>query len=470
MSVEIWGILIYVVLQLVVASLLLRGISSEKDYFLAGRSLGPLLATFSTFATWFGAETCMGSAGLVFRDGLSGGKSDPLGYASCLLIFGLLFAARLWKRNLTTLGDLFRERYSKGVELFAVFLMIPTSVMWAAAQIRAFGQILAASSGMEVMVAITVATAIVIVYTAVGGLMADCVNDLVHGLCLIVGMFALVVVVVMQFGSLEGVSAAIGAERLSLFPATGDGLWHRLDKLAVPIFGSLVCQELVSRSLASRSAQIARNATLWAAGIYFVIGLMPVFLGLIGPAVVPNLDDPEQLLPRLAHLYLPTFLYIIFAGALVSAILSTVDSALLAVSALFSHNVIFPLRPGLKEKQKVLIARFVVLTCGIIAYCLAVFGDGIYALVQMASSWGSSGLVVITCFALFGGRFGSAPAAIAALAFGLFSLPIAENILELDAPYLFSLAMATGSYVVTELVLRGVNVTAPRVAILRSRR
>ncbi len=440
------------VLQLVVASLLLRGVASEKDYFLAGRSLGPLLATFSTFATWFGAETCMGSAGLVFSEGISGGKSDPLGYASCLLIFGLFFAARLWKRNLVTLGDLYRERFSRGVETFAVFLMVPTSVMWAAAQIRAFGQILSASSGMEVMVAISIATVIVIAYTAIGGMMADCVNDLVHGICLIIGMAVLVGMTIYSIGGVDQIAAAIGPERLTLFPADAGSIWERLDRLAIPIFGSLVAQELVSRSLSSRSASVARNATLGAAFIYFFIGLMPVFLGLIGPAVVPGLEDPEQLLPRLAHLYLPTFLYVIFAGALVSAILSTVDSALLAVSALVSHNIVFKVHPEISEPGKVYVARLIVLTCGVIAYLLAVFGDGIYELVQMASSWGSSGLVVVTCFALFS-RIGTPWSAHAALAVGLFSLPLGEHF-ELDAPYLFSLFASAASFVLVDTLLR----------------
>ncbi len=411
----------------------------------------------------------MGTSGLVFREGLSGGRSDPFGYAGCLLIFGLVFAARLWDRNYVTLGDLFHQRYSEGVERFAVMLMIPTSVMWAAAQVRAFGQILSASSGMEVQVAITVATGIVIVYTAVGGMMADCVNDLVHGICLIVGMAVLVVAITLSLGGIGNLPIAITPERLSLFRAGGESLWARFDSLAIPLFGSLVAQELVSRSLSSRSAKVAKNATLLAAFIYFGVGLMPVFLGLVGPAVVPNLTDPEQLLPTLAHHYLPTFLYVIFAGALISAILSTVDSALLAVSALFSHNILFVVHPNISDRGKVRVARAVVLICGLVAYLMAMYGGGIYELVKTASSWGSSGLVVITCFALFS-QFGGVASAHTALAVGLVSLPLGEHY-GLDAPYLFSLAVSAVTYVAAEYVFRLVQVGArPARAAIRPRR
>ena len=71
MSLVFVCILGYVVLQLAFGFLVARSVHSEEDYLLAGRSLGPALVTFSVFATWFGAETCIGATGKVFREGLS---------------------------------------------------------------------------------------------------------------------------------------------------------------------------------------------------------------------------------------------------------------------------------------------------------------------------------------------------------------------------------------------------------------
>jgi solute:Na+ symporter, SSS family len=83
--------------------------------------------------------------------------------------------------KLTTLADLFRQRYSTGVERFAVLLMVPTSLLWAAAQIRAFGQVLSASSGLTVTATISIAALVVIIYTMSGGLLADAITDLIQG-------------------------------------------------------------------------------------------------------------------------------------------------------------------------------------------------------------------------------------------------------------------------------------------------
>src|SRR3989344_5871007 len=138
MSVQLIGIFVYILLQVFISLYIYKKIATEEDYFLAGRSLGYGLAIFSIFATWFGAETCIGSSGAIFESGLSGGKADPFGYALCLLLMGMFFAKKLWGQNLTTLGDFFRKRFSRRVEFLAVMIMIPSSLMWAAAQIRAF--------------------------------------------------------------------------------------------------------------------------------------------------------------------------------------------------------------------------------------------------------------------------------------------------------------------------------------------
>ena len=74
---------------------------------------------------------------------------------------------------------------------------------------------------------------------------------------------------------------------------------------------------------------------------------MPVFLGLMGGALLPNVPDPEQIVAKLAEVYLPGLLYIAFIGAIISAILSVVHSALHAPAAQISHNIIERLVPGL---------------------------------------------------------------------------------------------------------------------------
>lgn len=445
MNSTLYGIFAYILLQLLVGVLVSRRIASEDDYLLAGRRLGMGLGTFTVFATWFGAETCIGAAGAVYRSGLSGGSADPFGYAACLLIMGLLFAVPLWRLGLTTLADLFRQRYSPRIEKLVVLMVAPTSIMWAGAQIRAFGQIISASSQFQVDAAITLAAGVVIVYTVYGGLLADVVTDLVQGLALILGLAILFAVVMQAQGGVSAAFATLEPHRLNPLAGNGRSLLEVLEAWAIPITGSLFAQELVARILASRSPAVASGSSLAGGLVYLVVGLIPVALGLVGFKLIPDLAEPEQVLPLLAQKHLSPFLYVLFAGALISAILSTVDSALLAAAALVSHNLVLPLTGARTEAVKVRTARLCVIGFGLVAYVLALASDGVHELVEQASAFGGAGIFVVVLFSLMT-RVGDSACAAAALLAGILAWQLGRFVFELKTPYLFSMALSAGTY------------------------
>ncbi len=453
------GILVYVLAQLLIVFLIARRMRGESDFLLAGRRLGPGLATFTIFATWFGAETCIGAAGAVYDGGLAASAADPFGYSLCLFLMGLVFAAPLWRRKLTTFADLFRQRFSPGVERLAALLLVPTSVMWAAAQIRAMGQVISSTSNFDVELAIALAAGVVVVYTVYGGLLADAYADLIQGVMLMIGLVVVLFATVQAVGGLDAALAAIEPEKLQLFGGPDSPPLQVLERWAIPVLGSLLAQELIAVILASRTPHIAQRAALTGGGLYLTFGLIPVFIGLIGARLLPGLDEPEQLLPLIAQRHLSTFFYIVFAGAMMSAILSTVAGALLAAAAIASHNLVVPLRPDLSSSARVRVARVAVVIGGICAWLLARHADSVYALVEEASAFGSSGIVTAALFGLFT-RFGGVRAAFAALVMGMITWVTGQYILHLPYPYLTSVAVALSAYTLFAL-------TEPRARALR---
>ncbi len=432
-------LLAYVAAQLAIGFVTSRRVRTEEDYILAGRQLGPWLATFSIFATWFGAETCIGAAGAVYAGGLSEAHADPFGYTLCLLLMAVLFAAALWRRQLMTLGDLIRDRFGPTAESLAVLMMIPTSLLWAGAQIRAFGQVLVVNSGWQLGTAITFAAAVVVIYTVSGGLWADAATDLLQGVVLIVGLLVVFAAVIAQGGGVHALWGSVPAERWDPF-GSGHGLrGQTLEAWLVPILGSVTAQELASRVMASRSARVARNATYVAAMVYLAIGMIPALLGLAGPTLIPGLTESETFLPQLAHAKLGPILAAVFSGALISAILSTVDSSLLAVGALGSHNLVLRAYPRASERQRVIAARVGVVLAGLGAYALAFSEEGVYGLVEQASAFGGAGIFVLMCFGLFsrfGGRWAGCTALIVSIVVQLWGTYVAVH------PYPFTLSLA----------------------------
>jgi Na+/proline symporter len=445
MNTVLLGILAYVLVQFAVGTWVSRRMVSEADYILAGRRLGVALVTFSVFATYFGAEAIVASGGAVYEKGLAGALVDPIGYACAIVIVGIFFARALWSRGLTTFADLFRQRYSPGVERLVVVTLLPGSIIWAAAQVRAFGQVMSLNSGLDLKSAITLAAVLVAAYSVVGGLLADAVTDTIQGIAVLAGLLILGIIVATEVGGVAGGLGKVDAGRLTLASPEQSLLGH-LEQLAIPICGTIVAVELISRFLGARSANVAAAGTIVGGAIYLSIGLVPIFLGLVGPHLLPATQDAEQMVARLAELYLPGVLYIAFAGAIISAILSAVHSALHAPASQISHNIVVRIIPNVSERGKLWAVRTTVMVLSIIAFLIALSSEGIHELVQTASAFGSAGVFVATLFALYT-RFGGPASAYASIGAGMLLWAAGDYLLGLTAPYLLGLSGATLAYV-----------------------
>ncbi len=445
MNTVLIAIVAYVTLQFAIGVWVSRRITTETDYILAGRSLGVGLVSFSVFATFFGSEAVTAAAASVYENGLSGAVVDPLAYGASIVIVGLFFAARLRGREVTTFADIFRNRYSPGVERLVVLVLLPGSLFWAAAQIRVFGVVLNSNAGIGLASALLLAAIVVAVYSVIGGLLADAVTDTLQGLVVIAGLFLLFAAVAAAAGSPTTVLAKIDPARLSWF-ASDDRLLTFIEKIAVPICGTIVAVELISRFLGARSAATAATGTMIGGAMYLVVGLIPIYLGLAGPQLLPGLKEVEETVPRLAEAYLTPALYVVFVGAIISAVLSTVHATLHAPAAQVSHNLIAGMRPGMSPPTKLITVRSVVAALTVVAYLLAASSETIKELVETASAFGSAGVFVVLMFAIFsnvGGPF----SAYAAIGVGMITWAGSKYLLEWEAPYITALALSLLAYV-----------------------
>jgi len=229
----------------------------------------------------------------------------------------------------------------------------------------------------------------------------------------------------------------ITPEQLRLVPP-GESYWARLELWAIPIVGSLVSQVALARILAAKTARIARNACFTAFVIYLGIGILPVTIALTAPQLGIAAGAGDNFLPVLAAELLPRWLYMIFMGALISAILSTIDSTLLTVSALLSHNVLLPVIGPVSQKSRLALNRGVVVAAGAVAWLVAILGDRILELVVFADSIGTAGLVVIVVIGLYS-RIGDARAALITLVAGMFGPYVFGEFAGLEAPWLATL-------------------------------
>lgn len=442
-------LLAYLVAQMLLVVVVARNIHNEKEYFLAGSRLKTGFAAISIFITWFGVESSMGASSAIYGGGLYSSKAEPFGSALCLLLMGLFLAKRIWKLRLTTIADIFRVHYkSHLIERVTAIILIPGTCLWAGAQIRAFGHVLHTVTTISFEWSLISAVLIVMMYAMWGGLIGDVITGVVQGTILTIGLGCTLGFLIYYYWTNDlSFASALTSERLSLI-SPGESIVKQVDVWAAPILGALITQEIMFRIVGSHTPRIARNSCLIAAAIYLVVGLIPVGIGLLGsdPRIVGHLENPDNFMIVIAQKMLPETMALIFSGALITSILSTVDSTLLSVSALTTHNIFGRAFYKQSDRKQLWYARLVVFLGGIVAFFIALHSQNIYDLVIEAAAFGSAGLLVVLFIALYLPKFGHAPAAITTLLVGLCGPLVLGLFPVFPAPYLTTVAICLVVY------------------------
>ncbi len=113
----VWFVVVYLLLSVGIGLYAATRVHNTKDFVVAGRHLPLPVVTATVFATWFGAETVLGISATFVKDGLGGVVADPFGSSLCLILAGLFFARRLYRLNLLTIGDYYRLRFNRTIEI-----------------------------------------------------------------------------------------------------------------------------------------------------------------------------------------------------------------------------------------------------------------------------------------------------------------------------------------------------------------
>ena len=445
---------LYVLAQIGLAAWAARGTSDEKDYLVAGRSLGVWQIAFSVFATWFDAETVIATSAEVANDGLAGARVEPIGYSLGLVALGLLVAFRLRKGGYVTLASFLGHRFGPQVEVAAAIFTAMGSTVWAAAQLSALAVILASATGAPISVMLLVSTGIVTLYAWVGGLKGDVVTDMLQGGVIIVVLLIMLGLVFQFAGGVGPAFAAIPDGGLA-FQIPGEGWLSRAELWALPILGTIVSQEVIARSLGASSPQTARNGTLLGAALFLTVGMIPVVLGLIGPGLGLSLSQGDQFFTSLSEAVLPPWLYVVMSGAMISAILSSVDSALLSVSAVATENGWGRLKPRTTGTERLVVARIAAAGAAIAALIVALAGDSIRAIVLTGE--GVTGLLVLPLLVGLLLKEGGRLAVLAALAVSFILTWLLDWTMGVPGAFLYALAGGGAALVLMLMVERALK-------------
>ncbi|MGE4053037.1 MAG: sodium:solute symporter family protein, partial [Piscinibacter sp.] len=392
-------VVIYMAVTIGIGLIAARRVHNSKDYLVAGRSLPLYMNVATVFATWFGAETVLAVSATFAKDGLNGIPGDPFGASVCLVLAALLFAKLFYKMNLLTIGDFYKHRYGKGVEVLTSLAITASYLGWTSAQMTALGLVIHVLSGgaVELNNAILIGAGVVLIYTIFGGMWSVAFTDLFQTVIIIFGLSLVAYVVSdMAGGPAKVISQAAAEGKLVMFPAEMDAAayWAMAGAFFAFAFGSIPQQDVFQRMTSAKNEKTAVRGTVLGALIYFCFAFVPIFIGYAALVADPGLkelfdsDDARQIqriLPDLVLGQMPVWAQVMFFGALLSAILSTASGALLAPTAIFTENVLRPFVPNMGDRQFLLTLRIILVTFCAAALLFAVNSKStMYEMVQNA--------------------------------------------------------------------------------------
>ena len=423
-------VIAYLLVTIAIGLVAAKRVKTSADFAIAGRHLPLAMIVTTTFATWFGAETVLGIPAKFVNSGLNGVVEDPFGAGSCLILVGLFFAGKLYRMNLLTISDYYRERYGRSVEVICSIIIMVSYLGWVSAQVTALGLVFNLLSGGVISMpwGMTIGVVSVLAYTLFGGMWSVAITDFMQMIILVVGLAVLAVYAGDQAGGADKVIALAVSQDLFKFlpePNMKDILFFLAAAITI-MFGSIPQQDVFQRVMSANSLNAATKGPIIGGICYILFAFVPMFLVVSALIIMPEQaaqlieEDPQKVLPTLVMTQMPFVMQVLFFGALLSAIKSCASATLLAPSITFTENIWRQFFPHQGDKQSLLAMRVTVLVFSalVLLYAIQMQGSSIYEMVSGAYQVTLVGAFIPLLFGLYWAK-ATSQGAIFSIALGL---------------------------------------------------
>ena len=392
------SVVVYLLVTIAIGLWAAMRVKNSKDYVLAGRSLPLYMNTATVFATWFGAESVLSVSVEFSKNGLGGIVADPFGASMCLVVVALLFARAFYRMDLLTIGDFYRKRYGRVMELGTSVIIAISYLGWTAAQLTALGLVFSTltNGAISLQTGIVISGVAVLAYTIWGGMWSVAMTDLFQSVMIIVGLGIIAWFVGdMAGGPAKIIAAAAQDGRFEFWPRGGTKEWLAFVTAFLTLaIGSIPQQDIFQRVTSAKNERTAIAGSLLGGAVYFAFVFVPIYIVCAGLLIDPSLGallsaqdarETQRLLPEFILGHTPMWIQVLFFGALLSAILSTASGAIIAPTSLCTENIIRPLYPNMSDRQFLLTLRVVLVSFTFAALVFALLSkQTMYDMVQNA--------------------------------------------------------------------------------------
>lgn len=347
--------------------------SFQEDYFIGGRSLGPLVLTFTILASAASAGTFIGSPGVAYNSGFSWVLILLTQVGMGVYILGILgkkFAIVARKINAVTLTDFFKERYqSKAVVLGSSLAIILFISAYMVAQFVGGARILESITGLPYETGLLIFGLAVVLYTVYGGFRAVAITDAIQGIIMIVGGVLLWIFFMVKTDGFSGLIGQLVTDHPEMLELPGPSGTTPLMLFSYFMLFGIAAIGLPHASV--RGMTFKNTESMHKAIIYsgIIMALFTICFATLGPFVkvlYPDIQVADMALPTLILDIMPGWVAGIVLSAPLAAIMSTVNSMLLVTSASVVKDVYLNyINPQASEKKVAKLSYFTTLIIGV---------------------------------------------------------------------------------------------------------
>ena len=360
---------------------------SLADFYLSGRNMGLFVLFLTLYATQYSGNTLIGMAGKSYRQGYA----FIVSVTFMMSVIGayLIYAPKLHrlskKNRFITVGDYIEHRYKSPVlTIFITIVCIITVGSYILTNLKAIGYIVETTTGGHVtfVQGIIALSLIMVIYETLGGMRSVAWTDAIQGILLIAGCIFIFWGIEYQYGGISAVAEKLVSSRSEMWHPPDFAqkrLW--LSTIIIIFFGISIYPQAIQRIYAAKDSKTLKRSFQIMIFMPFVTTFFLIIVGMVGMNRFPGLDkqgseEITMLLLNDMALHIPgiKFFIILFLSAAVAAIMSTVDSALLAISSLFTQDIYRRIKPTASQSH--LTGTGKIFSWGIMA-CMAYFATSL---------------------------------------------------------------------------------------------
>ena len=427
-AIDLGIIAAYLIAMVVIGVVVVKKVQSTDDYYLGGRSFGPLVLMATVCATIIGGSGLMGRAGVAYSSGFKA-IMTAVPYLLGMLIFSG-FAGRIsavgTSFNITSIPDLFERRFGKTTKVTLGALIAFTMMGTVAAQVTATATIinmLGGEIGVSYEMGALIACAVFIIYTATSGLFGVIYTDVFQFVMLILFVYILIpgASLVKLGGPAEIFRIAGEYKKIDFGPYDMDlthltflvmvlnGIFYALQKYGTD-------QSIVQRYLTARDDRSAKRASYL--GIFLSVPTWALFMFVgtclfayyhINSGVLPEGIKSDEVFPYFIATEMPVGITGLILAALIAGAISSIDADINCISAIVVEDYYGRFRKNVSDKQKMKVGRWAVIVTGLGAICCALLyvawgGEGVLGTLFGLYAILSAGIVGIFLLGLFSRR------------------------------------------------------------------